>query len=231
RGIRKLEYFRFLFQYSSQSKDTVIRILFVRNCKLPLSWSDFNYLKIQRLIIFIKVSYDIGLQGAMYFAANIQLFMAKLRGGTFVRFAQRILWLMLLAFLIGIGTASAQVPTGSIVGTVLDAQKAAVPGATVTITSEDTGAKYTTKTAANGEYSVASLNFGFYRVDVVKDGFKAGSVTGLKLDASSRLSVPPIVLEVGAQSETVTVEASTSQQVQTTDASVGSQISTEQLQN
>ncbi|HXT85651.1 MAG TPA: carboxypeptidase-like regulatory domain-containing protein, partial [Verrucomicrobiae bacterium] len=148
-----------------------------------------------------------------------------------MRFAQRILWLMLLAFLIGIGTASAQVPTGSIVGTVLDAQKAAVPGATVTITSEDTGAKYTTKTAANGEYSVASLNFGFYRVDVVKDGFKAGSVTGLKLDASSRLSVPPIVLEVGAQSETVTVEASTSQQVQTTDASVTTHIDQKQLQD
>src|SRR6185437_13347027 len=74
RGIRKLEYFRFLFQYSSQSKDTVIRILFVRNCKLPLSWSAFNCLKIQRLIIFIKVSYDIGLQGAMYLAVNATTF-------------------------------------------------------------------------------------------------------------------------------------------------------------
>ena len=148
-----------------------------------------------------------------------------------MRFAYRALWLMLVTLLFGIGTAFAQVPTGSIVGTVLDAQKAAVPGATVTITSEETGAKYTTTTAANGGYSVTSLTFGLYRVDVTKEGFKVASVTGLKLDASSQLSVPPIVLEIGAQSETVTVEAGAAEQVQTTDASVGSQISTEQLEN
>lgn len=148
-----------------------------------------------------------------------------------MRLIQRVLWLMVLTFVVGIGTALAQVPTGSIVGTVLDAQKAAVPGATVTVTSEDTGAKYATKTAENGGYSVSSLTFGFYRVQVSKDGFKAASVTGLKLDASSQLSVPPIVLEVGAQSETVTVEASTSQQVQTTDASVTTHIDQKQLQD
>jgi len=148
-----------------------------------------------------------------------------------VRFAYRALWLMLLTFAIGIGTASAQVPTGSIVGTVLDAQKAAVPGATVTITSEETGAKYTTQTAANGGYSVTSLTFGLYRVDVTKEGFKVASVTGLKLDASSQLSVPPVVLEIGAQSETVTVEATASEQVQTTDASVGSEVDKNQLEN
>src|SRR5690348_2820215 len=155
----------------------------------------------------------------------------KIRGGTFVRFAYRALGLMLLTFVIGIGTTFAQVPTGSIVGTVLDAQKAAVPGATVTITSEETGAKYTTKTGGNGGYSVSSLNFGFYRVEVAKEGFKAASVTGLKLDASSQLSVPPIVLEIGAQSETVTVEAAASQQVQTTDASVTTHIDQKQLQD
>jgi hypothetical protein len=137
----------------------------------------------------------------------------------------------MLSLLLGLISTSAQVPTGSIVGTVIDAQKAAVEGADVTITSQDTGAKYTTKTASNGGYSVTSLTYGLYRVDVSKEGFKVASVTNLKLDASSQLSVPPIVLEVGAVSETVTVEAGASQQVQTTDASVGTDISTEQLQN
>ena len=148
-----------------------------------------------------------------------------------MRSVYRILWLTLFAFVIGIGAASAQVPTGSIVGTVLDTQKAAVPGATVTVISEETGAKYTTKTAANGEYSVSSLTFGFYRVEVAKEGFKAASVTGLKLDAASQLSVPPIVLEIGAQSETVTVEANAGEQVQTTDASVTTHIDQKQLQD
>lgn len=123
----------------------------------------------------------------------------------------------------------AQVPTGSIVGTVLDAQKAAVAGAEVTITSQDTGVQYKTTTASNGGYAVQSLNFGLYRVDVNKQGFKAASVANLKLDASSQLSVPPIVLEVGSMSETVTVEAGASDQVQTTDASVGNQIDKQQL--
>lgn len=148
-----------------------------------------------------------------------------------MRLTQRILWLMLATFVFGIGTAFAQVPTGSIVGTVLDAQKAAVPGATVTITSEETGAKYTTTTAANGGYSVTSLTFGFYRVEITKEGFKAASVTGLKLDASSTLSVPPIVLQIGTRSETITVEAGAGDQVQTADASVTTHIDTEQLQN
>ncbi|MGH9729368.1 MAG: carboxypeptidase regulatory-like domain-containing protein, partial [Candidatus Acidiferrales bacterium] len=138
-----------------------------------------------------------------------------------------LLALLMLAF--GAISVSAQVPTGSIVGTVVDAQKATVAGADVTITSLDTGSKYSTSTASNGGYSVSSLNFGLYRVDVSKDGFKAASVTNLKLDASTTLSVPPIVLEVGSRTETVTVEASASEEVQTTDASVGNQIDKQQL--
>lgn len=135
-----------------------------------------------------------------------------------------------LAVLMGAIATWSQVPTGSIVGTVLDAQKAAVEGASVTVTSLETGVAYTTKTASNGGYSITSLNFGRYRVDVSKDGFKTGTVTDLKLDASSTLSVPPIVLQVGARSETITVEAGAAEQVQTTDASVTSNIETEQLQ-
>src|SRR6185437_7950323 len=112
---------------------------------------------------------------------------------------------------------------------VLDAQKAVVAGAEVTITSQDSGVQYKTTTASNGGYAVQSLNFGLYRVDVNKQGFKAASVTNLKLDASSQLSVPPIVLDVGAMTETVTVEAGASDQVQTTDASVGTHIDQQQL--
>ncbi|HKF52311.1 MAG TPA: TonB-dependent receptor [Candidatus Acidoferrales bacterium] len=135
-----------------------------------------------------------------------------------------------LAVLMGAVATWSQVPTGSIVGTVLDAQKAAVEGASVTITSLETGIAYRTTTASNGGYSVASLNFGRYRVDVSKDGFKTASVTDLKLDASSTLSVPPVVLQVGARTETITVEAGAAEQVQTTDAAVTTNIETEQLQ-
>lgn len=123
----------------------------------------------------------------------------------------------------------AQVPTGSIVGTVLDAQKAAIQGATVTITSVDTEVKYTTTTSSNGGYAVTSLPFGLYKVDVSKDGFKDSSVTDLKLNAATQLSVPPIVLQVGARTETVVVEAGASEEIQTTSAAVGDQIDKQQL--
>jgi hypothetical protein len=134
-------------------------------------------------------------------------------------------------FVMGAIPVLAQVPTGSIVGTVVDAQKAAVAGADVTITSQDTGVQYKTQTASNGGYAVQSLNFGLYRVDVSKQGFKVASVTNLKLDASSQLSVPPIVLEIGAISQTVTVEAGASEEIQTTSAAVGDQIDKQQLDN
>ncbi len=145
------------------------------------------------------------------------------------RLAAKASLLALLMLVLGTIPALAQVPTGSIVGTVVDAQKAAVGGADVTITSQDTGVQYKTRTASNGGYAVQSLAFGLYRVDVNKEGFKVASVKDLKLDASSQLSVPPIVLEVGARSETITVEANAAAQVQTTDASVTDHIDQEQL--
>lgn len=143
--------------------------------------------------------------------------------------AWRACLVVLAMVFMGAVSALAQVPTGSIVGTVLDAQKAAIVDADVTVTSMDTGVKYTTKSGPNGGYSVSSLPGGLYRVDVSKDGFKAASVTSLKLDSSAQLSVPPIVMEVGAKTETVVVEAGASEEVQTTSAAVGDQVDRQQL--
>lgn len=143
----------------------------------------------------------------------------------------RLCLLALFTLILGVIPVLAQVPTGSIVGTVLDAQEAAVGGADVIITSQDTGVQYKTRTGSNGGYAVQSLNFGLYRVDVNKQGFKVASLSNIKLDASTQLSLPPIVLEVGATSETITVEAGASEQVQTTSASVTQVIDKQQLQD
>src|SRR5690348_4628621 len=146
--------------------------------------------------------------------------------------AARRIWLAAFVTLVmGAIPVLAQVPTGSIVGTVLDAQKASIAGADVTVTSMDTGISYTTKTASNGGYAVSSLNFGLYKVQASKEGFKTATVSNLKLDASAQLSVPPIVLEVGSRTETVVVEAGAAEEVQTTSAEVGAQIGKEQLED
>jgi hypothetical protein len=142
----------------------------------------------------------------------------------------RLVVLALLAlFLIGSSAAFAQVPTGSIAGTVKDAQGLPVGGAKVVITNQGTGATYTTTTSDLGAYQILRLDFGTYKVEITKEGFHVGRVTDIKLDAGTQYSVPPIALEVGAVSETVVVQAG-AQLVQTTNTQVTGTVEKKQIE-
>src|SRR5262245_7964818 len=68
--------------------------------------------------------------------------------------------------------ASAQF-NSTIQGTVTDAQKAVLPGATVRVTNIATGQARETTTSADGVYTIVSLAVGTYRVQVELDGFRA----------------------------------------------------------
>jgi hypothetical protein len=114
--------------------------------------------------------------------------------------------LVLLAITVSAG-AYAQVPTGTILGTVKDAQGLAVPAAKVTLTNQGSSKTQTGETSSQGSYEFTHLNAGLYRLGASKEGFKNWVVTNIKLDASTEYSVSPIVLEVGPVAETVTVEA------------------------
>jgi hypothetical protein len=103
--------------------------------------------------------------------------------------------------------AFAQVPTGTIEGTVKDAQSLSVPGATVTLTNEGTARTQTATTSSRGGFQFNHLNVGVYKIEVSRAGFKASVVNGIKLDASTEYSLPPVVLEVGALNDTIAVEA------------------------
>jgi hypothetical protein len=140
----------------------------------------------------------------------------------------RYLAVFFLFALVAVIPAVAQLPTGSVTGTVLDPNKAAVVGAEVTITSQDTGTKYTTKTGSNGGYQFAGLNFGLYKVTVAQKDFKVATVSDIKLEAAQEYSVPAIVLEIGAATESVTIEAG-AEEVQTTNAEITSNVDTKQL--
>ena len=129
---------------------------------------------------------------------------------------------------IGEGLVSGQSSTGSIVGTVIDSQGLPVDGATVTLTNVGTNFSYTSTTGSNGGYQFKSLDYGYYRVSVTKDGFKAGVVNNVKLDAATEYSVPPITLEVGTTTQMVTVEAG-AELVNTTSAEVTSTVEKEQI--
>jgi hypothetical protein len=101
----------------------------------------------------------------------------------------------------------AQSPTGSVVGTVKDAQELPVSGATVTLTNLGTNYTYASTTSSNGAYQFQSIDYGSYRVSVAAQGFKNGVVNNIKLDAATQYSVPPITLEIGTNVESVVVEA------------------------
>src|SRR5450432_4567018 len=67
----------------------------------------------------------------------------------------------------------AQVIYGSVVGTVSDPSGSVVPGATVTLTSKDTGSIKEDKADGGGRFTFGNVTPGRYDVKVASPGFKS----------------------------------------------------------
>ena len=106
-----------------------------------------------------------------------------------------------------------------ITGVVTDASGAAVPDARVTITDEHTGVKTIVGTNGAGNYSTPPLILGTYRVEIEKQGFKVFSSAGNSLTGAQTVRIDA-KLDIGATTETVKVEASTTELVNTENATV-----------
>src|SRR6267154_1557564 len=105
------------------------------------------------------------------------------------------------------GIATAQETTGSILGTVMDSKGGVVPNAKVAITNTDQQVLVRTLTTDDhGQYAAPLLPVGHYSVTVESAGFKKVVHSGLVLNVSDKLAVN-FTLEIGAVSETVSVEA------------------------
>jgi hypothetical protein len=104
--------------------------------------------------------------------------------------------------------AAAQTLYGSIVGTVSDAQGAAIPGATVTATNDGTGHKVEAVSNSDGYYAFRNLLPATYTLDASLQGFRELHQTGLRVSANTSVRVE-LKLEVGALSETVNVISDT----------------------
>ena len=114
--------------------------------------------------------------------------------------------LPLAVFFFCVSLASAQMITSTLYGTVTDPSGAAIPGATIKATSDDTGTSSTTATNATGEFTLRSLQPGRYTIQVEAQGFKSQKQSGLQLAAGGRLRVT-YALEVGVVSTTVEISA------------------------
>jgi iron complex outermembrane receptor protein len=112
--------------------------------------------------------------------------------------------LTILAFAAVLYGAPAFAQEGRLTGTVRDTTGAAVPGATVTVTNQATGAAQTVTSGPDGRFSV-TLAPGTYSATVVLRGFGRQTRRDLKVDASSPAAIE-FALEPQLQEE-VTVTA------------------------
>ena len=98
--------------------------------------------------------------------------------------------------------------TATIVGEVFDPAGSSIPGAHATVTSTDKGlAVRELTTTADGGFVATLLPVGTYSVKVEAKGFKSAVRNDIVLHADDKVTVR-FTMEVGALSDTVTVEAS-----------------------
>ncbi len=115
-------------------------------------------------------------------------------------------------------SAFAQSPTGSITGNVVDGNGGALPGATVTIVSVDTGAAKTATTGSAGNFTFPVLAVGRYSVMAELAGFASAKVANVTVSIGSqekvtlKMDVAGVAAAVTVSTEAPLIEATQSQQ-------------------
>jgi hypothetical protein len=119
------------------------------------------------------------------------------------------------------------VAAGEITGVVTDQAGAALPGATVTVTSLETNRPGVVTTSGEGVYTVPSLAPGVYRVDVDLPGFKSVRREGIRLSTGEKIRLD-VALVVGTVREQVMVTGDASM-LRAETASLGAVVEHEQV--
>ena len=98
----------------------------------------------------------------------------------------------------------AQAGRGTLTGTVMDANGALIPGASLNLTETNTGSGYATKATATGLYTFAELPPGSYTLTVTSPGFESYTQSGIVVEVGSTATVSA-VMKVGSETATVNV--------------------------
>ncbi len=115
----------------------------------------------------------------------------------------------LVLFFAFVGSAIAQTSKGILSGVVRDATGAAVPGATVTVTDQDTGETRTVTSEATGAYRIDAISPGNYTLHVEMAGFQKFDAKNVVVRPSQVTSFDPTV-QVGSVDQSVEVTADSS---------------------
>jgi hypothetical protein len=117
---------------------------------------------------------------------------------------------------------------GSISGTITDNTGALIPGVRLTLVSQAQKSSYHSLSNSQGFYSFLNLPVDRYDLTIDAVGFASKKLTNLAVDTdvSSRADV---AIEIGTQSQTVTVTSEIDAQVDTTTTQLGEAVSEDQL--
>jgi hypothetical protein len=132
-----------------------------------------------------------------------------------------------LLILLSSGSALAQLSSASVNGVVRDPSGAVVPNAQVTLKNIDTSVDHTVPTNDSGAYAFTSITPGRYTIEVKASGFNPEQLSEFTL-AVGQIATFDFALQVGSQSQVVTVE-SASAQLEVSNADLGTVIATKQV--
>src|SRR5580700_8870792 len=134
-----------------------------------------------------------------------------------------------LAVLLCLSSALGQTVTSSITGQVTDPSGAVVAGAKVIAENAATSVKTSTETNASGVYTIRFLPIGTYTVTIEGKGFSTQKISPftLEIDQTAKIDAS---LTIGS-STTVSVEADFHPILDTSDATLGNTLSTNEIAN
>lgn len=126
--------------------------------------------------------------------------------------------------------AQSQVASADLRGTVLDPNRAVVPGATVTARNIATGITRTTTSGDDGSYVLIALPPGEYEITAEAATFKKVTITNVRLTVgqSAELLIP---MELGAASAEVTITGDSVELIETSKTSVATTIDQTKIQS
>jgi hypothetical protein len=112
--------------------------------------------------------------------------------------------------LLACGAAFLSAQNGIIQGTILDPQGGAIPGVAITATDQQKGIVVRqTTSGTDGNFQLQPLPPGDYSVAAESPGMKKLERPGIVLDVNQTLNLGALRMEVGATTESITVEATT----------------------
>ncbi|MFB3853897.1 MAG: carboxypeptidase regulatory-like domain-containing protein [Vicinamibacterales bacterium] len=138
-----------------------------------------------------------------------------------------IVFVLLVAANVAPARAQGGATTASLSGIVRDISGGVVPGASVVVKNDATGAQFEAVADGEGRFTVPALLPGTYTVTVSLMGFKTAVVSGVTLLAAVPREVN-VTLEVGKLEETILVEG-TSELIQTQSATVAATLNSTQI--